>query len=71
MSGGANYGVTVENDSNRVSISDVIVYGNSTGGAVLLAGGAGHSVKHTRWRSLAGGVSSSSATSAYLLAHIS
>lgn len=28
MSGGANYGVTVENDSNRVSISDVIVYGN-------------------------------------------
>ncbi|EKS6419584.1 TPA: right-handed parallel beta-helix repeat-containing protein [Enterobacter hormaechei] len=70
MSGGANYGVTVENDSNRVSISDVIVYGNSTGGAVLLAGGAGHSVKHTRWRSLAGGVSSSSATSAYLLDNI-
>lgn len=70
MAGGASYGVTVENDSNRVSISDVIVYGNSTGGAVLLAGGAGHSVKHTRWRSLAGGVSSSSATAPYLLDNI-
>ena len=70
MAGGANYGVTVENDSNRVSISDVIVYGSSTGGAVLLAGGSGHSVKHTRWRSLAGGVSSSSATAPYLLDNI-
>ncbi|WP_238141925.1 hypothetical protein [Enterobacter kobei] len=70
MSGGANYGVTVENDSNRVSISDVIVYGSSTGGAVLLAGGSGHSVKHVRWRSLAGGVSSSSATTPYLLDNI-
>lgn len=61
------FAVTVENDSNRVSISDIIVYGETTVGAVLLAGRSGHSVKHTRWRSTAGGVSSSSATSPYLL----
>lgn len=70
MAGAASYGVTVESDSNRVSISDVIVYGNSTGGAVILAGGAGHSVKHTRWRSITGGVNTSGATSPYLLDNI-
>lgn len=65
--GSSSYAITVENDSNRVSISDVMVFGEPTAGAVLLAGGSGHSVKHTRWRSTAGGVSSSGATSPYLL----
>jgi hypothetical protein len=64
--GTSSYAVTVENDSNRVSISDVMVFGESTAGAVLLAGGNGHSVKHIRWRSTVGGVSSSSATAPYL-----
>ncbi|EOT0231242.1 right-handed parallel beta-helix repeat-containing protein, partial [Enterobacter hormaechei] len=67
QSGGGTYAITVENDCARVSISDAIVYGKSTTGAVLLAGGAGHSVKHIRWRSAANGVSSSSATTPYLL----
>lgn len=65
--GGGAYGITIETDCNRVSISDQAVFGNSTAGAVLLAGGSGHSVKHTRWRGVANGVSSSSATSPYLL----
>ncbi|WP_230278821.1 hypothetical protein, partial [Enterobacter kobei] len=39
-----------------------MMFGEPTAGAVLLAGGDGHSVKHTRWRSMTGGVSSSSAT---------
>ncbi|WP_302615626.1 phage tail fiber protein [uncultured Enterobacter sp.] len=68
--GSNSYAVTVENDSNRVSISDVMMFGEPTAGAVLLAGGSGHSVKHTRWRSMTGGVSSSSATSPYLLDNI-
>ncbi|HHK9915289.1 TPA: right-handed parallel beta-helix repeat-containing protein [Enterobacter hormaechei] len=68
--GTSSYAITVENDSNRVSISDTMMFGESTGGAVLLAGGSGHSVKHTRWRSMAGGVSSSGATSPYLLDNI-
>ncbi|EOE4751849.1 phage tail fiber protein [Enterobacter hormaechei] len=67
QSGGGTYAITVENDCARISISDAIIYGKSTTGAVLLAGGAGHSVKHIRWRSAANGVSSSSATTPYLL----
>ncbi|WP_193130550.1 phage tail fiber domain-containing protein [Enterobacter kobei] len=67
QSGGGTFAITVENDCARVSISDAIVYGKSTTGAVLLAGGTGHSVKHIRWRSAANGVSSSSATTPYLL----
>lgn len=67
QSGGGTYAITVENDCARISISDAIIYGKSTTGAVLLAGGAGHSVKHIRWRSVANGVSSSSATTPYLL----
>lgn len=68
---GSSYqGVFVDTDCNRVSVSDVSVYGSSTAGAVTLAGGSGHSVKHVRWRSLAGGVSSSSAVSPYLLDNI-
>lgn len=66
--GGGSFVVIVENDSNRVSLSDVIVYGDNGGGAFLLAGGTGHSAKHLRWRSVTGsGLSSSSATSPYLL----
>ncbi|MEE9659136.1 right-handed parallel beta-helix repeat-containing protein [Enterobacter cloacae complex sp. CARB60] len=68
--GTSSYAITVENDSNRVSISDTMMFGESTAGAVLLAGGSGHSVKHTRWRSMTGGVSSSGATSPYLLDNI-
>lgn len=65
---GGNFIVVVENDSNRVTLSDIIVYGNNSGGAFLLAGGVGHSAKHLRWRSVTGsGLSSSSATSPYLL----
>ena len=66
--GGGSFVVIVENDSNRVNLSDVIVYGDNGGGAFLLAGGSGHSAKHLRWRSVTGsGLSSSSATSPYLL----
>lgn len=65
--GAGNYGVCVETDCNRISISDTTTYGVSTAGAVLLAGGAGHSVKHTRWRATASGVSTSAATTPYLL----
>ncbi|AOP85641.1 hypothetical protein BFV64_04380 [Enterobacter kobei] len=65
--GTGNYGVCVETDCNRISVSDTTTYGVSTAGAVLLAGGAGHSVKHTRWRSTASGVSTSAATTPYLL----
>lgn len=66
--GGGSFVFVVENDSNRVSLSDVIVYGDNGGGAFLLAGGTGHSAKHLRWRSVTGsGLSSSSATSPYLL----
>lgn len=66
--GGGSFVVIVENDSNRVSLSDIIVYGDNGGGAFLLAGGSGHSAKHLRWRSVSGtGISSSSATSPYLL----
>lgn len=67
QSGGGTYAITVENDCTRISISEAIVYGKSTTGAVLLAGGSGHSVKHIRWRSAANGVSSSSATTPYIL----
>lgn len=68
--GGGNQGVYVDADCNRVSISDVHVYGSATAGAVTLAGGAGHSVKHTRWRGVNNGVSSSAATNPYLLDNI-
>ncbi|HFK5634947.1 TPA: right-handed parallel beta-helix repeat-containing protein [Enterobacter kobei] len=64
--GGGNQGVYVDTDCNRVSISDVSVYGSATAGAVTLAGGVGHSVKHVRWRGVANGVTSSGATSPYL-----
>lgn len=65
--GAGNQGVYVSSDCNRVSVSDVSVYGYTTAGAVTLAGGSGHSVKHVRWRSVASGVTSSGATSPYLL----
>lgn len=65
--GGGNQGVYVDSDCNRVSISDISVYGASTAGAVTLAGGSGHSVKHVRWRGIANGVTSTAATSPYLL----
>lgn len=58
--------VFVDTDCSRVSVSDVSVYGMATAGAVTLAGGEGHSVKHVRWRGVANGVTSSGATSPYL-----
>ncbi|EPP3960027.1 hypothetical protein ACUN97_001265 [Enterobacter kobei] len=64
--GAGNQGVYVSSDCNRVSISDVSVYGYVTAGAVTLAGGGGHSAKHIRWRGVANGVTSSGATSPYL-----
>lgn len=66
-SGNGSYGVAVETDSVRVSVSDVTVFGSSTAGAVLLAGGAGHTAKHIRWRGVIAGVVSSAATAPYLL----
>ncbi|MDR7941166.1 phage tail fiber protein [Enterobacter soli] len=66
-SGTGSYGVCIENDCVRVTVSETTTYGSSTAGAVLLAGGAGHSVKHTRWRGTANGVSSSAAIAPYLL----
>ena len=68
---GGNFGVTVDTDCNRVSVSDVSVYGSASAGAVLLAGGSGHSAKHIRWRSVTNGVTSSGATAPYLLDNIS
>ena len=65
--GAGNQGIYVSSDCLRVSISDVTIYGRDTAGAVTLAGGSGHSVKHVRWRSVASGVTSSGATSPYLL----
>nr|DAX06389.1 MAG TPA: tailspike protein [Caudoviricetes sp.] len=65
--GAGNQGIYVDSDCNRVSISDISVYGSGTAGAVTLAGGGGHSVKHVRWRGVANGVTSSGATSPYLL----
>lgn len=65
---GSGYqGIFVDSDCSRVSLSDVSVYGSATAGAVTLAGGAGHSAKHIRWRSVAAGVTSSGASSPYLL----
>lgn len=65
---GSGYqGVFVDTDCDRVSVSDVSVYGRSTAGAVTFAGGSGHSAKHIRWRSVANGVTSTAATSPYLL----
>jgi hypothetical protein len=64
--GAGNQGVYVSSDCNRVSVSDVSVYGFATAGAVTLAGGSGHSAKHIRWRSIASGVTSSGASSPYL-----
>ncbi|ENF7816153.1 hypothetical protein ABR157_001916 [Enterobacter soli] len=67
LSGNSDYAFYVDSDCNRISISDITVIGESTAGAVRLAGGAGHSVKHARWRSIANGVNSASATTPYLL----
>ncbi len=63
---GGNSGVYADTDCARVSVSDVYVFGGSSATAVTLAGGAGHSAKHIRWRSVANGVVSSGAISPYL-----
>lgn len=65
-----NQGVYVDTDCSRVSVSDVSVYGSGAAGAVTLAGGSGHTAKHIRWRGVASGVTSSGATSPYLLDNI-
>lgn len=63
---GGNSGVYADTDCVRVSVSDVTVFGGSSATAVTLAGGAGHSAKHIRWRGVTNGVVSSGATSPYL-----